>query len=374
MTQHTFSQHTGPWHLRAIRLPDGARAEEWWIVDGRISATPVPGARDLPGGWFLPGGLVDAHLHLTMNFNGFALHDGSNDLIAANMAAQRAAGVLALRDAGLAWGGQPTPNLVDGPQLQSAGRILAPYGRGYPQICHWVADDRLVDTALEEVQRGAAWVKIMADFPGPNGDWFAAPPNYPRDVLRELVQAVHAAGARVMAHSTGQAGPDLVYARVDSIEHGMQLNGDLLEAMAQHGIAWTLTMATALKHVGALAALNNPVGTLIRAHLARIRELLPLAVSLGVPLLAGTDELPHGALAQEIALLHDFGLSTRDAIAAASTAARAWLGWEGFAAGAQGDLVMFADDPRANIGVLARPAAVICKGIRVEAASANPGV
>jgi imidazolonepropionase-like amidohydrolase len=360
------SQDNGPWHLHAVRLPDGAQPEEWWIIDGQLNDTPVAGARELPGSWFLPGGLVDAHAHLTMNFNGLPLRDGSDELIAANLAAQRAAGVLALRDAGLAWDGVPAPDLARGPRLQSAGRLLAPPGRGYPQICRSVEADQLVDVALDEVRHGAAWVKIMADFPGPNGDWFAAPPNYPREVLHELVQAVHAAGARVMAHSTGQAAADLVYAGVDSIEHGMQLNGELLEAMAQRGIAWTLTMATALKHVGSLATLDNPIGAMVRSQLARVRELLPLAASLGVPLLAGTDELPHGAIAQEVAILHEFGLSACDAIAAASTAARAFLGWPQLAAGAPADLVTFTSDPRANLAALAQPAAVVFNGGRVR--------
>jgi imidazolonepropionase-like amidohydrolase len=360
-----FPADNGPWHLAAVRLPDGAEPEECWIVDGQISDTPAPGAHDLPGGWFLPGGLVDAHAHLTMNFNGFALHDGSDDLIAANLAAQRAAGVLALRDAGIAWAGRPKPECTHGPRLQSAGRLLAPPGRGYPQICHWVEAGQLVQVALEELRRGATWVKIMADFPGPDGNWFAAPPNYPPGVLRTLVQAVHAAGGRVMAHSTGLAAADLVAAQVDSIEHGMQLDRELLEAMAQHGIAWTLTMATALKHVGALAALNNPVGALVRAQLDRIRELLPLAVELGVPLLAGTDELPHGALGQELTVLHEYGLSPRDTIAIASTNARMWLGLPDFVPGAPGDLVTFASDPRANLAVLSQPAAVVFNGRRV---------
>lgn len=355
-----------PWHLRAVRLPEGTEAEEWWITDGKLSDVPIAGARELPGGWFLPGGLVDAHAHLTMNFNGFALRDGSNDLIAANMAAQRAAGVLVLRDAGRAWGGQPRPDTMCGPRLQLAGRLLAPPERGYPQICSWVEADQLVEVALEEVKQGATWVKIMGDFPGPDGNWFAAPPNYPRDVLQTLVQAVHAAGGRVMAHSTGLAAADLVAAQVDSIEHGMQLNGELLEAMAHHNIAWTVTMGTALKHVGDLATLNNPIGAYIRTELDRVRELLPLAVSLGVPLLAGTDELPHGAIAQELAALQDFGLSPRDALATGSTAARAWLGLPPMTVGAPADLVTFSVDPRTNISILAQPTVVLFNGKRVR--------
>lgn len=355
----------GRWHLRAIRLPDGTKAEDWWVVDGRLCDTPVPGAQELPGGWFLPGGLVDAHIHGSMNFNGYPLADGGDALIAANLAAQRAAGVLAVRDAGLAWGGSYGSKPADGPRVQSAGSILAAPGRGYPGICTWVEADRLVEAALEQVRHGTRWVKIMADFPGPDGNWFAAPPGYPREVIQALVHTVHAAGAHVMAHSTGRAAADLVHAGVDSIEHGMQLNGELLKQMARRGIAWSLTLGTALKHVGPIAARDNPAGEYVRAELARVRDLLPLAASLGVPLLAGTDELPHGALAQEIAILQRYGLTPRQAIAAASTTAREFLRLPGFASDAPADLVLFDTDPRHDLSVLARPSAVVFGGRRV---------
>lgn len=360
------SQYDGSWHLHAIRLPDGIGVEDWWIANGILHDTPIPGASDLPGGWFLPGGLIDAHAHLTMNFNGFDLRDGSDELIAANVQAQRAAGILGLRDAGLAWGGKRTAQPTHGPRVQSAGRLLAAPERGYPQICQWVPADQLVHVALAEVHNGVPWVKILADFPGPDGNWFAAPPSYPLEVLHTLVQEVHAAGARVMAHSTGLAAADLVKAGVDSIEHGMQLNRALVETMAQHKIAWTLTLATALKHVGPLAALDNPIGAAIRAELARVGELLALAASLGVPLMAGTDELAHGALAEEVMALHNFGLTPSQAIAVASTSARTYLGLPAFTTGAPADLVTFMADPRLNLAALAQPAAILFNGQKID--------
>ena len=113
----------GPWHIHAVCLHgadpgvDGEAPRHWWVSDGRLTDRPVPGARDLPGQWLLPGGLVDAHVHLTMNFGKAMPHDdGSDELVAANGDAQRRAGVLALRDAGCAWGGVPRES-VAGPRL-----------------------------------------------------------------------------------------------------------------------------------------------------------------------------------------------------------------------------------------------------------------
>lgn len=353
------------WHVHGIGLPDGEPLE-WWVVDGQIVDEPVADAQDLPGGWLLPGGMVDTHAHLTMNFNGFPHADGSDALIAANLATQRAAGVLAVRDAGLAWGGKRHEPSNDEPRIQSARRLLAPRGRGYPNICMDVEADQLIAVALAEVASGAPWVKIMGDFPGPDGNWFAAPVNYPPELVEELVEAVHAAGARVMAHTTGLAAGELVRAGVDSIEHGPTLDAASVEEMARRGTAWTPTLSTALMHLAPLLAPGHPAGPMIRAWQAQMRELLALAVSRGVTLMIGTDELPHGALVREIMTLHEYGVAPTDLIAAASVRARTFLDLPAVAPGTRADLVSFEADPRDDMTQLARPTAIICGGTRVR--------
>src|SRR3954449_6113157 len=90
MERHEHPVASDCWHIRAVRLPFGEQVEEWWVCDGILHDEPVPGAIDLPGGWVLPG-LVDAHAHLTLDFNGTGLPDGSEALIVANCRAQCAA-------------------------------------------------------------------------------------------------------------------------------------------------------------------------------------------------------------------------------------------------------------------------------------------
>lgn len=359
------------WRARAVVLPDGTAPAEIAITDGHFttSATsdgPTASAPLLPGGWLLPGGLVDAHVHLTMNFGRvMAAADGSDALVAANSAAHVRTGVLACRDAGAAWGGLPRPQ-PGGPRLQRAGSIMAPAGRGYPHVCRTVEADDLIACALQDVEAGATWVKIMADFPGPDGNWYTAPPNYPRTRLSELVREVHAVGARVMAHSTGLAAGDLIAAGVDAIEHGMALTRDQVEAMAQQQIAWTATLATAHKHIGALAQEPTPVGAYLRAQFDRLRDLFPFAVTLGVPLLAGSDELGIGGLASELRYLEHFGLSRPQALAAASTTARRWLRFphvrSSDSTNVVSDAVLYEADPRHDLDVLRHPVAVVMNG------------
>ena len=100
---------------------------------------------------------------------------------------------------------------------------------------------------------------------------------------------------------------------------------------------------------------------------ARCDATLRSAYEAGVPIYAGTDAggvLPHGLVGREVLALHEqvraAGRSTRSA--AASWAARAWLGRPGLAAGESADLVVYDADPRADLRVLAHPRAVVLRG------------
>lgn len=364
-TMTRSSTQSEAWHIRAVRLPDGERAEDWWIVDGTLADQPVPNARELPGGWVLPG-LADAHVHLSLDFNATGLPVGSDALIEANMKAQLDAGVLAVRDIGAVPGARVAAHGDRGPRITRAGQILAPPGRFHQGIYRPTTAQNLVAAGLEEVAAGAQWVKVGVDFPGPDGNWFAPIVNYPPEALRALVQAVHAAGARVAAHVSGPFVAEVVRAGVDSIEHGPLIDEELLEELARRGGAWTPTLWTVVGAIEPLASSQLPIGGVVREALARLHEMVPLAERMGVRVLAGSDEAPHGALVREVARLREFGLSARAAIAAASTATRAYLGLPGLQAGAPADLVTFAADPRERLDILARPAAVLFDGRRID--------
>jgi len=128
--------------------------------------------------------------------------------------------------------------------------------------------------------------------------------------------------------------------------------------MAGRGTAWTPTLGALL------ALLDAPDMTprrrrRLRESLAQVTELLPLAVRLGVPVLAGTDVT--GSIPGEVALLAQMGLEPQDALAAASTWPRRFLG-----AAAAADIVTYHNDPREDPGQLAHPAAVVAGGSRLR--------
>ncbi len=346
------------WAVRGVELPFGAEPRSWWIdQDGLAHEQPIAGAEPLPGGYVLPG-LVDAHAHPAVGAGSDGPVALDIDAARGNLIAWAKSGITLVRDAGspgglcLDLGRQPSM-----PALQVAGRFLAPAGRYFPQLLGSpVEEAELVACALREIGRGATWVKVIADFPNLAAGTDQAEPTYELDVVARLTAAVHDAGARVAAHSTMAGAGPLVAAGIDSVEHGSGLDEKAVREMARRGTAWTPTL-------GATLAMLDSAPPARRRQLAELRErlarLLPLAVSLGVPVLAGTDVV--GSIPAEVALLVRSGLQPQQALAAASVWPRQFLG-----APASADIVTYRHDPREDPDQLANPAAVVAGGVRLR--------
>ena len=71
-----------------------------------------------------------------------------------------------------------------------------------------------------------------------------------------------------------------------------------------------------------------------------------------------------GEVAREVEALMSVGMSATEAIGAATWEAREWLGHEGLVEGASADVVVYADDPRQDVRVLADPQHVLLRGAR----------
>lgn len=348
------------WSVHGVELPHGNEPGTWWIdTTGGVHHRPLAGADPLPGAFILPG-LADAHAHPAVAPTDTTLVALDEAGARANLGAWARAGITVIRDVGsprgLTLDLRPEPGM---PAITAAGRFLAPADHYFPDLLDRPVDEAsLVSAALAEIGRGASWVKVIADFPDLATGSSGAEVTYGTGAIARVVAAAHRAGARVAVHATLPAMGKLVAAGVDSIEHGFQLDEQTLTDMARRGTAWTPTLSAMF------ANFDTPGTTPQRRRRfeeirERMTELLPLAVRLGVPVLAGSDIT--GSIPREVALLTRLGLEPSDALAAASTTVRRFLGTPVAA-----DIVTYHHDPREDPDELARPAAVVAGGVRLH--------
>jgi imidazolonepropionase-like amidohydrolase len=338
--------------------------DELWVVGGRITyAAPASGADvQTVEGWVLPG-LVDAHCHIGLDKHG-AVDDATTE---AQALTDRAAGALLLRDAGSPADTRWVDDRDELPRVVRAGRHIARTRRYIRNFAWEVEPEDLAQYVRQEARAGDGWVKLVGDWI--DRDTADLSPCWPREALATAIAAAHQEGARVTAHCFGEDSlRDLAAAGVDCIEHATGLVGDTIDSFAAQGIAIVPTLVN-IDSFPAIAAGAEAKYPAYASHMrdlhSRRYETIAAAHDAGLPIYVGTDaggSLPHGLVAQEAAELVRAGLSTVEALTAATWGARSWLGKPGLDEGESADLVVYQVDPRADIAVLAAPEHVVLRG------------
>ncbi|UFU04142.1 amidohydrolase family protein [Ruania suaedae] len=347
----------------------GPSTARWWVHRGRITSTDPGPAQDL-GGWVLPG-LVDVHCHIGLGPDGPVDPTTAREQAASDLRA----GTTLVRDAGSPADTRWLDDEPLAPRIIRAGRHLARpkrYLRHYARELDAV--EELPEAMAEEAERGDGWVKLVGDWidraAGAEAD---LAPLWPAEQLRLGVAAAHAAGARVTVHTFAtESVDDLLDAGVDCIEHGTGMTAAQIERAAAAGVPVVPTMLQ-VDNFAAIAVQGEAkyprFAARMRAMHARRHQQVRTLHAAGVRLLLGTDAggaIGHGRIAEEAAALVAAGIPAVDVIAAATWSAREFLGAPGLSEGAPADLVVYPTDPREDIGVLARPAAVVRAGRRIR--------
>ncbi len=352
-----------------IRQPEGEPIAMAFADGVFVDANTDGDHLDTDDLWALPG-LADAHAHLTMTSpkDIFGITD---EIMRDNMPktawAQVDRGVLLILDKG----GCSDLTLISldhdpnrRPFVEVAGGMIHPAGGYVDGFGVEVAPEDLVAHVRDVASKRGGWVKVVGDWPrkgqGPLN-------NYSFDQLREAVDVVHAAGARVAIHTMANSASEAVAAGVDSIEHGPFLTADDLSALAARGGAWVPTVVNMLDVLQMLGP-DSSGGKMFQKGLDEMRNNLPLAEELGVTVLAGTDmAVPHGEVSIEAMRLREYGLSDRAATIAASTAAYDYTGrTDPFANGEPASAVFFRDNPYEDVEALTRPALILHHGTIVR--------
>jgi len=356
------------YRLRGVLLPGGESGEIHIDGDGRIAAEGTAGSETLVDGVRILPRHGDAHRH-----GGAGPHGGGRpDEAAAPAGTPRAPRIPPVRGRGSPVDTPPLQARDALPEITRAARHLARPKRYISGISVDLDDPALLPEAVaEQAAAGDGWVKLV-------GDWIDRAegdlaPLWPDDVLSEAIQVAHDAGARVTAHVFGtDALPGLIGAGIDCIEHGTGLTDDLVDEMARRGTALVPTLI----NVDTFPEIADRAGR-YPTYAAHMRDLhrtagdvVRRAAEAGVKIYAGTDAgggIRHGRIADEIVALA--GAGHPDPLGAASWAAREWLGRPGLTPGAPADLVVYRDDPRADLSALREPILIVLRGRVVHAAA-----
>lgn len=221
----------------------------------------------------------------------------------------------------------------------------APYCSG-----PWEAREKV----REIVRSGANVIKMATSSQRVNGVMQWDMQTFNEEEISAICDEAHRMGLKVTSHARGRQGVlAAVQCGVDGIEHGGDLDDDVLNEMARRGIWLIPTLFITAWH-----AANDPeeVDRLnAQQRLELTSRTLIRAQQLGVPIAMGSDgglEDPTAGIA-ELALMADAGMSAADVIVAATSGAARWLGVADrvgtVEVGKAADLLMVAGDPLADL-------------------------
>lgn len=363
--------------IRAGALADGRSASPLrnaavLLSGGRIAyAGPKDGAPDArgaeivdePGATIVPA-LVDCHAHLTGTGGpDYAARLQDSEAVLLARAAENAkvlvrAGVLAARDVGAVRAlnvraRDALAGKADAPLIVAAGTWIGRRGRYVYFAIQVDTAEQLRDAALAQLDAGADLVKIAVDGATGSAASFSAAE------LRPAVEAVHARGKKVAAHSQGLGSRVAAEVGVDTIEHGYVIDAATARAMrGRSALVSTLSVPSAFGN---------------RSELELAFGSLRVAREAGVRIATGTDfggAPPRpGNFADEVELLVRAGLPPHEALGSATWVGGEVLGVPGLgtlAPGAPADVVLVDGDPLADTGALRRVRAVYRRGARIR--------
>jgi imidazolonepropionase-like amidohydrolase len=369
------AQENGPLVLSGVTVIDGVSERPLEnatvvVVGGKIQrieagAVPAPAGAtsyDLAGRYVMPG-LIDSHVHIGNSA-------AARRALRSGVTTARSMGVGFFADVGLRE--LAALGRVESPEIVAAGYHVRPRAAeglfmGDPSLSDLMESGVRGEEAIRRVVRsmiaeGVDFIKTNATERAGLPETDPRKPLYSEAELRALVQEAQAAGIPVAAHAHGdEGGRAAVLAGVRSIEHGTYLSEETLALMAERGTYLAPTIAVVRDLTLPGGDYDNPVLEVRGRHmLPRVREMAGKAHRGGVRVVAATDT-GYGPgsvlrLSHELIELVDIGMSSMEAVRAATSVAAELLGVDDhtgkLAAGMDADIIVMERNPLEDIGAV----------------------
>lgn len=356
------------------------------IMDGqafsRLSETEKGGeVLDASNKTILPG-LVNCHEHLTMrrNYGGIAAHVRKS-LSFLTLCAMRSAifslsqGITACREMGskahinVDLKKAVDEGIVLGPRLITGGQALVMTG-GHLEFMFYIADtvDEVVKGVRHQIHHGADFIKIYTSNEEviQASDDFLYVPWFPPKAIEAAVKEAHNAGIRVSAHANGtRAIHDCAFYGVDSIEHGIMLEGETARIMKEKGIFLVPTLSGYKQNTDPSWRREPFWVSRYQKFFDPLWESLLVALEEGVTVVPGTDTL--GDFVEELELMIKAGMRPMDVLVAATRLGAECMGMADrigtVESGKLADLCIVEGDPLDDIASLRKVSLVLKDGV-----------
>lgn len=380
---------TPPTNSLAVVIEDSKVAE--LIPVGSIPSESEHIVIELPAGCTLLPGLIDLHVHLcdwaapaniASDPARLALHAASNARLT------QLAGITTVRDVGSAFNINTAMRdavrrgALLGSRVVAASRLICMTG-GHGSELGWNGTfareangpDECRKAVREEIKAGVDWIKVALDgarnVPGKRLLEFTQPE------LDAIVDEAHRLGVRVACHTFIPETADMaIKAKVDTIEHGLELSDDNVRGLAENGIVLVPTIRLPL-HIIELGQKILDMGEYGSQAMRHATEALPThaasfqrARAAGVIVSAGTDTSSFvggiDSLVSDLEYMVELGMTPVEALLSATKVSAETLEKSGeigtLTAGALADIVVVEGSPTENISALRNVRLVVQDG------------
>lgn len=368
---------------------------------GAASQIVMPAKVDLvidANGLYIVPGLIDLHMHFTQQRGpDFGLYRDSDAAAAIRgtllLSQFLDAGITTVRDVGtvndvaLRIKEAVARNMVDGPRVLWSGRLIAARGGHGNEITSTATGKpkSLEDSDRTRVASGPwDWREAVREQYRMHADWIKITAPYTQEEVQAAVDEAHMLGIRVAVDSFGKYTAWAAEAGVNSLEHPLNLDTDILKVMAKHRMDFVPTL-TAFYNV--LTTGYPPAGihgggfyhTMSRRfpqdHAQQV-DMVRQAHKMGIRIGVGTDipfenewRYPSDYYV-ELGFLKDAGLSDEEVLASATRVGADILGMPDklgtLEPGKLADLLIVGADPLQDIQNLRDVRTVIANGRKVR--------
>jgi imidazolonepropionase-like amidohydrolase len=260
--------------------------------------------------------------------------------------------------------------MVTGPRMQVAGPGLVNTNKanaGFPlldrapisnlgaQIANgpWAVREAV----REHAHYGVDWIKIYSteEYTLKSDGTIAVTPTFTLEETQAIVDEAHRKGLKVACHAYGGEGlRNCVAAGVDVPTHALDLDDGTLRLMLEKKLPLTVTMFDlSMEDAGEMKRYGNS-----RWHMMEKSFKKALGAGIVLPFGSGAGPFPHGTQGDQFAYLVKWGMTSLQALRAATTVAAGLIGWSADVGSVEkgkfADLVAVSGDPLSDITEMSR--------------------